>query len=325
MENRIASLDLLRGLAACSVVLFHFTIKETVTLSDSNGLRFVGQFGHYGVQIFFIISGFVIPYSMWAKSYEISDFGRFMMKRILRIEIPFLIIIVIEVLLIALSAMTPWRAGVSERLDLWNIILHIGYLNGFLDRPWLLPIFWTLAIEFQFYLFIALLFNLLTDQRAVFRYVIFAAMIGLSFVASRNILFFHSAFFIIGIVLFQFYVKSISKTEFMILLSMVLTFVAFTENLFIAILSGLSCLATLTLNELPSFWYRIGFFSFSIYLIHVPLGGRVLALVEILSDNESVKTIAIIITFVLVLLAARLFYHLVERPALKLSKNYGVS
>ncbi len=321
-ENRIAALDLLRGLAACSVMLFHFTIKETICLSDSNILKLVGQFGHYGVQVFFMISGFVIPYSQWRKSYTVSDFKRFMMKRILRIEIPFLAIIVAEILLIIISSLTPWRAGLSDRLDVSNILLHIGYLNGFLGRPWLLPIFWTLAIEFQFYLFMALLFNVIFNSKPIYRYLIFIAMAGSSFVVSNNLLFHHSIFFIIGMQLFQFHTKSISRIEFLTSIGISFMFLAITQNVMIIGLCTASCLAILFLDRISPLYYQIGLISFSLYLVHIPFGGRVLALVEVLTDNEIIKSIAIVITFAMTLLIARLFYLLIERPALMLSRKY---
>ena len=57
---RLLELDALRGLAALAVVLFHYTVYygKTVDHADNPWFRF--SYGHYGVMLFFMISGFVI-------------------------------------------------------------------------------------------------------------------------------------------------------------------------------------------------------------------------------------------------------------------------
>lgn len=74
--ERIHSLDFLRGIAACAVMLFHYTIEESIHLSDSNVLRIIGGYGHYGVEVFFIISGFVIPWAMYKADFKIRALGK---------------------------------------------------------------------------------------------------------------------------------------------------------------------------------------------------------------------------------------------------------
>ena len=53
-------LDALRGIAAFSVVLFHYTARYDSIYGHSNRLLFKFNYGHLGVNLFFIISGFVI-------------------------------------------------------------------------------------------------------------------------------------------------------------------------------------------------------------------------------------------------------------------------
>jgi peptidoglycan/LPS O-acetylase OafA/YrhL len=59
--NRIIELDSLRGIAALAVVFYHYTSRfdakfESTIITD----RISFPYGHYGVELFFIISGFVI-------------------------------------------------------------------------------------------------------------------------------------------------------------------------------------------------------------------------------------------------------------------------
>ncbi|MGB7325891.1 MAG: acyltransferase family protein, partial [Rubripirellula sp.] len=58
-HRRIVELDSLRALAAINLVLFHFTLVYTNKHGYSSPLGFQWPFGAYGVEMFFILSGFV--------------------------------------------------------------------------------------------------------------------------------------------------------------------------------------------------------------------------------------------------------------------------
>lgn len=86
----------LRGLAALAVCMFHFT-KGFV---DEDGwLREVFRYGWMGVEVFFVISGFVIPFSLLGSSFGFRHYFKFLKKRFLRIEPAYLASIVIILLL----------------------------------------------------------------------------------------------------------------------------------------------------------------------------------------------------------------------------------
>src|SRR3954470_23823868 len=76
---RIPVLDPLRGIAALAVTWFHFTNGRPGYL-PSGLLKSSGSFGWLGVEVFFVISGFVIPYALWGAGYRIERLGRFMLK-----------------------------------------------------------------------------------------------------------------------------------------------------------------------------------------------------------------------------------------------------
>jgi peptidoglycan/LPS O-acetylase OafA/YrhL len=85
--KRLESIDFLRGIASLSVVLFHIT--HTKGFLDPEGIvynTFRGG-GEFGVFVFFVISGYIIPYSMYKSNFKISNFKSFFFKRIIRIEI----------------------------------------------------------------------------------------------------------------------------------------------------------------------------------------------------------------------------------------------
>lgn len=66
-HHRVPALDLLRLLAALGVVLFHYAYRgaaaEGFTTVSLPNLAFVAKYGWFGVQLFFVISGFVIAWS----------------------------------------------------------------------------------------------------------------------------------------------------------------------------------------------------------------------------------------------------------------------
>ena len=78
---RIKQVDILRGIAALSVTFFHLTGSSGL----SEKIAECGSNGWIGVQIFFVISGFVLPFSINKVGYKITDIWIFLLKRIIRI------------------------------------------------------------------------------------------------------------------------------------------------------------------------------------------------------------------------------------------------
>ncbi|MDR3715393.1 MAG: acyltransferase family protein, partial [Puia sp.] len=84
--REISSIELLRGIASAMVCYFHLARGNERYLPDTSIVRRMGDWGWTGVEIFFVISGFVIPYSMFVKNYSAGNFLAFLKKRIIRIE-----------------------------------------------------------------------------------------------------------------------------------------------------------------------------------------------------------------------------------------------
>src|ERR1017187_46026 len=159
-HQRLSTLDALRGLAALGVCWFHFTNGNKAFLPDGL-LKSSGAYGWLGVEMFFVISGFIIPYTLQRSGYRSSDYGRFLIKRIIRLDPPYLVAILAVIALNYASAASPGFNGPHFNFSLVQVTLHLGYLNVFFGYPWLNPVFWTLAIELQYYLAVGLLFPLI--------------------------------------------------------------------------------------------------------------------------------------------------------------------
>ena len=90
----IQVITLLRGLAALMVCLYHFICTTTDYITDEITLN-IFHFGELGVSMFFMISGIVLPLSMINSNYKTSSWKSFLLKRIIRIEPPYLLAVLL--------------------------------------------------------------------------------------------------------------------------------------------------------------------------------------------------------------------------------------
>src|SRR5580658_10222082 len=100
--SRISVVEALRALASVSVALFHFCNQLS-----STGAHLVTRYGWLGVDVFFVISGFVIPLSLHGRDYELRDFPSFMLRRLVRLEPAYLISIAVVIALWYVSSAAP--------------------------------------------------------------------------------------------------------------------------------------------------------------------------------------------------------------------------
>ncbi len=197
---RLAVLDALRGLAALWVALFHFTQNGRFYqgFPADQPLKWLATYGYLGVYCFFVISGFILPWTMHRSGYHLRDFPRFLAKRVLRLHPLYLLSVA------AMLAPLLFHQASSLEARTWSDWWpHFFYLNGLLGRPWLMQIYWTLALEAQYYLAIGLLFPLLAHRCPSARWASLAALASLPLWAHdhRTVLPF-AALFAMGLLVF---------------------------------------------------------------------------------------------------------------------------
>jgi peptidoglycan/LPS O-acetylase OafA/YrhL len=316
-RERLETVEALRGLAAMMVVMFHLCVGSGQSVA---WLRTLAGPGWLGYDIFFVISGFIIPYSMHRGGYVLRDAPVFAAKRLLRLEPPYLLSIALVVALNAASARVPGFAGQPVHVDATQILLHLGYLNVFVGRPWLNPVFWTLAIEFQFYLSMMLVFPLLAARSRPLRLAALAGLAALAFVPGDQFLMHYLGLFGLGIVTFQM-MRGIEGR--LASLALMAAFTVLNAMVLTSWVAGAGLLTALAIAfvRLPRI-APIAFFgaiSYSIYLLHVPIGGRVMNLGLRFAHTAPAQVALVALAVAVSTAAAYIFYRLVEAPCQRLS------
>lgn len=150
-KDRFYEIDLLRFLAALAVVLYHYTFRGFAEGGYSPVeyplLGEVFKYGSYGVQLFFIISGFVILMTATKR-----DAAHFVISRITRLYPAFWICVSLTALVIA------WKGGALFQVSWLQYLINLTMISGFVGVEMVDGVYWTLLVELKFY---ALIFVLL--------------------------------------------------------------------------------------------------------------------------------------------------------------------
>lgn len=314
-QGQVEIVTILRGLAATSVFLFHL-VCVTKGYIPGDGVHAFFRYGQFGVQFFFVISGFVIPYSMIRAHYRTPDFFRFLLKRVVRIEPPYLLILVLTVGFLWVRSRT-----VSDDpfpVTWQQVAFHVGYLIPFSRYDWLSIVFWTLAIEFQFYLFFSLAFPLFTGRRA-WRWLISALLISIYWIHPLNTQFLYwSPIFLMGIYLALGKMRKISPAELFTALG-ILAVVAFFKFGLVVDLFALTSVTAIYFE--PVIRSRIldflGNISYSLYLSHTLIAFAVINVGIRYTRTPYQRVFFVTLAITATLVFSYLLYRCVERPAKK--------
>lgn len=321
-KNEIPILDNLRAIAAWSVCLYHF-VCTTIGFVDPNGLTYhCFSFGKYGVHLFFVISGLVIPWSLYHSIYRLKDFFKFFIKRLARLEPPYIVSIFIMLVVIYLRKYSPVYNNTEVLVTGKQILLHLGYLIPFFKGlNWINNVYWTLAIEFQYYIFIGLLFFLFVSRKKYLKLIGYAIIAGLPIILpNENFLPHWLPVFGIGILIFMYKVNHIDIIELIIIsLFFIIDIFIFNEKLvFIVIMiSELSIL--LLFNKSNKLLTPLGKFSYSVYLMHAIIGAASVNILSHYTHTFFSKLLVLIVGLIITFISSYLMYLVVEKPSKKLS------
>jgi peptidoglycan/LPS O-acetylase OafA/YrhL len=283
-----------------------------------------------GVEMFFVISGFVIPYSMYCGGYQPRQhFGRFLTKRLIRLEPPYLVSIIVVITLLYLAALIGFRETMPQ-LSTPQLILHLGYLNTFCGYPWLNAVYWTLGMEFQYYLIAALVYPLLKAQNAALRALVVAAMCGAALLTESEMLVFHFfGLFTLGILVFQYHTGLLRGRLFVPACVAVTAIAAVSLNPVSGLVGGVTALVIAFVPMPRHRSWRVlvflGGISYSLYLFHGVTGSAVVYLASRFSGGLLWEVVVLAMAMGTSVAGAVAINWLVERPAQRLSSRMTYS
>ncbi len=145
--HRFYHIDLLRFIAAIAVVLFHYTFRGFAA-NDFSPLEFpfLGQlfkYGYLGVELFFMISGFVILMSA-----QKSSTVKFIIGRLSRLYPAFWISV-------SFTALVSYYANFDMFMVSWiDYLKNLSMISGFFYVRFVDGVYWTLLVELKFYFII---------------------------------------------------------------------------------------------------------------------------------------------------------------------------
>jgi hypothetical protein len=312
---RIQFIDALRGVAALAVVLHHF--------NESLGwLPF--SYGNLGVPVFFVLSGFVIAMSVGDSRVSAGYLGRFALRRALRLDPPYWLTIALVVGIgYALKGYVKF-----DGVTVPQVAAHMFYLQDILSFKPILPVFWTLCYEVQFYLALILITWLMQAfGRPPF---VLVGLLLLASVADRHFEITHHSFmgrfwscFALGCLTFWAQAGRVHHGWVVAAVAFVLGYGLLAQDGY-AITSSLTAAAILIvlLVRRPDFlsgpvWQFLGRISYSLYLTHLLFGWMAFRLTERVLPGLPAVAAGVAVAIV----AAWLFYIVAERPAVTLSRR----
>jgi peptidoglycan/LPS O-acetylase OafA/YrhL len=356
----IAEIDGLRFVAISGVFLFHIDLigrllegswvlfppfgqSDPVGSAKTDLLTRAASHGSYGVQLFFVVSGFVLalPFISWrvARGPAVS-LRRYFLRRLTRIEPPYVVALAF---LFVGATIASVRIGVAQFVVSMLYLHHLVYgraspVDG---------VAWSLEVEIEFYLCVPLLALLFSqpDARRRRATIVLVAMLAIIFQAygfGRNprlgsFLGNYLQFFLVGWLLADLYVMSWDSTpqlgrrwDLVSLVGwplLVAGLMATDRFRFESVVGPWLLLAlcvaalrgTTTSRLLRNRWIStIGGMCYSIYLLHYPM----LVLMEhwttmLSSRSPALAFVARAAMFApIVLVVSATFFVLVERPCM---------
>lgn len=320
-SHHLSTVDGLRGIAAFAVCWFHLTTFSL--FQPVPWLKMSGQYGWLGVQVFFVISGFIIPYSLFRAQYTLVSYWRFLARRLVRLDPPYFATIAVVVGYQALVSRMHWHKGVAYHISWPQLLAHIGYVNAFVGLPWIVEVFWTLAIEFQYYISIGLVYRFVAKRNIRATLLLYVVVLVFSIFSHNNaFLPHHLPLFLIGIVIFRYRCLNTGITELALgsCYAIVLTVI---NNGYLPAMAGtfaeVSILFVTCTNPVLTF---LGKISYSLYLTHAFISGIIIVQgARLLGFGPTAQLSLVIIALAVVLAFAYLLYALVERPSKALASR----
>ena len=145
--SRLVQIDGLRALAALSVVSFHYTTQFERNFQHTEKLAFDFSLGYLGVNLFFVISGFVI-YMTLDKIHAPLDF---VVSRFSRLFPPYWVAILLTWGIVTSVGLPGYTVSWKEA------VVNLTMLQSFFSVRDVDGVYWSLQVELVFYVWMLIL------------------------------------------------------------------------------------------------------------------------------------------------------------------------
>ena len=322
--NRLVGLDVLRGFAAVAVMVHHHGKYYDVLYPGRAPLSVNLFAGHFGVELFFIISGFVILMTIERKATVWS----FAIARAARLMPCFLAALALATVILIVAPMPPLDTPTISRFLANVTMAPLLFGERVVDLP-----YWTLTYEMVFYASMALLLALGRLRQVEWVALAWIAA-GLAFTLLADVehhrrmsillLAYYSNFFVIGMCLYLVQAGRARLVTWVTLVAAILTsargggeqaFYA-SGGLYLSLTAAFALLVWLGTTSVGR-WVAapplvfLGRISYPLYLVHVVLGFQV---IRFGVQHGWSTADGVIAAGVVSLVAATLLHYLVEVP-----------
>lgn len=320
----------LRAFAAMSVVVYHIH-SSFMTHLNIELLR-IFSIGDIGVDIFFIISGFIMMHVSFNKEF---DAVAFIKNRFFRIYPVYFFYFSVAFFIFLIFPDKINRNAPHEIKVLPSLLLlpYTEYSN-------LIPVAWTLVYEIHFYFIITVVFSIVEKLRT-FILVSTLCLLSLSSIFTNST--YYTDFisnpiileFAMGILLYSLTQKPIVYEDLLtslILISTLLVVYVFSDSirsikygmpsfLIIIFLLSLTSKNKDSKNIFEYFLDLAGTYSYSLYLSHIFVISAIINLIIFLEIKNINVYIIFFLTIILCNIIAFLSYRIIEQPLIRLLNN----
>jgi peptidoglycan/LPS O-acetylase OafA/YrhL len=325
-DDRLLELDVLRGLAAVAVVLFHYTVRYGQLYGYAGEPLFRASYGYFGVEFFFCLSGFVIFMTLERTSQPLD----FVVSRASRLWPAFIAALLVTFCLTSLFGLKGREVTASQAL------VNLTMIPELLRVPLVDPVYWSLQVELIFYCWMLAVFTLglLPRVRLLLGLALVPTVISalaptlfgreLPYLASVFLIVKYAPFFVIGIAAYRIRMSGARSLPELAIMGAAIAVAATCLSVGEGIVAAM---AAATFYAIATGWLRfialgplvfLGTISYTLYLVHQNIGYVVMqkAMAGGLRTNAAIA-LAIVVS---VLLAALLTYT-VERPGREWLRN----
>lgn len=317
----LGHIETVRALAALSVAIFHFSYSSygSIFLINSDTVKSITIHGAQGVELFYIVSGFIIPFALYRSGYVITDYFRYLGKRLSRLYPPYLMTIIAIIGLNFILCRFVWH--IDFDIHFKQVFVNVFFLADlFPEWGWINPIFATLEVEIQFYLLIGILFPFMMKNNVTYLFIS-AALLSLGMLTrDTDTALVNMPYFLTGFNVFYLMQKGNKWISISIQLGILFCLFQYFQwpDFFVTIL-GFVLILWLPRNL--KFLRTTGKISYSYYLIHGLVGGWFLFFTSSLPSWSDYPWIYLLLALALSWVGAFILYQLIEKPCLRFSAS----